>query len=49
VASINIAGIMGKYNNEKGITNSDSRVLCIRPEVVFGEGIYTRGGLFMPG
>lgn len=47
MASINI-GITGEYNNEEGAINSDSRVLYIRPEVVFKEGVYTRGGLFIP-
>jgi hypothetical protein len=49
VASINIIGIIGEYNNKEGTTNSDNRVPYIRPKVVFGEGIYTRRGLFIPG
>jgi hypothetical protein len=47
VAGIDMAGITGKYNNEEGTANLDSRVLCIGPEAVFGEGVYTRGGLFI--
>ena len=49
MASINIAGVTGEYNNEEGTTNSDSRAPHIRLEAVFREGVYTRGGLFLPG
>jgi hypothetical protein len=49
VASINIVGVIGEYNNEEGTTNSDSRAPYIRPKVVFREGVYIRGGLFIPG
>jgi len=48
VAGINV-GVTGEYNNKEGATNSDSRAPRFGPKVVFGEGVYTRGGLFMPG
>ncbi len=48
MASINI-GVIGEYNNKEGAANSDSRALRVRLEVVFKEGVYTKGGLFMPG
>jgi hypothetical protein len=48
VASINTAGVISEYNNKEGTTNSDSRAPCVEPKAVFGEGVYTRGGLFMP-
>jgi hypothetical protein len=48
VAGINI-GVVGEYNNKEGATNSDSRAPCIGPKVVFREGVYAGGGLFMPG
>jgi hypothetical protein len=44
-----MADITGKYNNKEGTTNSDSRVLYIRPKAVFKEGIYTRENSFIPG
>ena len=49
VTSINTADVTGEYNNEEGTTNSDSRAPRVRPKVVFREGVYIRGGLFMPG
>jgi hypothetical protein len=49
VASINIAGVIGEYNNEEGTTNLDNRALHVRPKAVFREGVYTRGDLFIPG
>jgi hypothetical protein len=49
VASINIVGIIGEYNNKEGTANLDSRAPRVRPEAAFKEGVYTRGGLFMPG
>ena len=49
MASINIAGVRGEYNNKEGTANLDNRAPCIRLEVVFREGIYTRGGSFIPG
>jgi hypothetical protein len=48
VAGIDI-GATGEYNNEEGATNSDGRAPRIGPEAVFGEGVYARGGSFMPG
>ena len=39
---------MGEYNNEEGTTNLDNRAPRVRPKVVFREGVYIRGGLFIP-
>jgi len=49
VASINIVGITGEYNNEDRTTNLDSRAPRVGLKAVFREGVYTRGGLFLLG
>jgi hypothetical protein len=48
VAGIDVAGVAGEYSDEEGATNSDSRAPPVGPEAAFGEGVYTRGGSFMP-
>jgi hypothetical protein len=49
VASIDIAGVTGEYNDEEGAVNSDGKAPRVRPEKVFGDGVYAGGGSFMPG
>jgi hypothetical protein len=48
VASINTAGVTGKYNNKEGTANSDGRAPHVGLKVAFGEGVYTGEGLFLP-
>jgi hypothetical protein len=49
VASINTAGVTGEYNNEEGTANSNGKAPRIRLKVAFKEGVYARGGSFLPG
>jgi hypothetical protein len=49
IASINTAGVAGEYDNEEGTANSDSRAPRVGLEAVFREGVYARGGSFLPG
>jgi hypothetical protein len=48
VANINIS-VAREYNNKERAINLNSKALCVKLEVVFKEGVYAKGGLFMPG
>jgi hypothetical protein len=42
-------GIIGEYNNKKGAINLNGKAPRVKLKVAFKEGVYAKGGLFMPG